>query len=474
MSKKVLFEINDDGNSFSFASTIESELSKSKIELDSITENMNSIKLLKAECDKIDYCLSITSGALCGIIDIFLVRKPGESIIGDITDTGFDSIVRDFAKKCGWNDGRQKPTSSAIRFLEKRFNIPYDQRGAGDAGQSIFNLNPKNHHFKSLAHNPSLLGLFFSILDQFRNESHFISNGELISLQQADDRFELKGSNILSKLFCAIVNWIGHLISDISGSSGSKGRGMGIPSPLWTWANDVIAIKRAQGFSSSRFDKSMNELAIKMFNEGYDIRFQTVQLVPVVLNEMIVRFFYSIRRMIKYFSHPLQGNRTFLAMWQECEPFSNPTVKRMLTTSHGTFCLVDASDALINGVRMGNGGFNTVESIMRLNVIGVGRLTISLYGEVKREAAYMSNKQFLYDSNREKENLRFYIEGLKKLNEIYDDGDLLRLIKDFSNSDVCKQSFYASVKLAEKRRVPKESILYTKQAGDSYFQGGQQ
>ena len=149
--------------------------------------------------------------------------------------------------------------SSAIRFLENKFKIPYDQRGAGDAASFVFDLNPTNHHFKSLAHNPSLLGLFFSILDQFTNSSHFISNGELISLADADGKFELRGSNVPSKLFCAFANWLCHLISDISGSSGSKGRGMAIPSPLWTWTNDIITLKSKLNIPVSQLDKSINE-----------------------------------------------------------------------------------------------------------------------------------------------------------------------------------------------------------------------
>ena len=40
----------------------------------------------------------------------------------------------------------KKSISSAIRFLENKFKIPYDQRGVGDAGSAIFDLNPKNHH----------------------------------------------------------------------------------------------------------------------------------------------------------------------------------------------------------------------------------------------------------------------------------------------------------------------------------------
>ncbi len=64
------------------------------------------------------------------------------------------------------------------------------------------------------------------------NTSHFISDGQLISLQDADGKFELRGNDIPSKLFCGFSNWFGHVISDISGSSSSSKRGMGIPSPL--------------------------------------------------------------------------------------------------------------------------------------------------------------------------------------------------------------------------------------------------
>lgn len=97
---------------------------------------------------------------------------------------------------------------------------------------------------KSLGHNPTLLGLFFSILNQFSNTSSFVADGELITLNNSDSNFELEGHNIPTKLFCGFVNWFGHIISDVSGSSTSKGRGMGIPSPIWAWTNDIIAIKR--------------------------------------------------------------------------------------------------------------------------------------------------------------------------------------------------------------------------------------
>lgn len=171
-----------------------------------------------------------------------------------------------------------------------------------------------------------------------------------------------------------MANWIGHLLSDVSGSSGSKGRGMGIPSPIWAWSNDVIAVKRKLNIPVSEFDKSVNELAIKLFKEGYDARFQTTQIIPVFINEMVTRLIYSIRRIIKYYMTVPEKERDFSLLWKSCEPFSNATVKRMLTIAHGTFCLIDIGDASVRGFISGVGSFNVVEFIMRVNIVGVKKV----------------------------------------------------------------------------------------------------
>ncbi len=466
--------VRDDG--FEFASDVSTALSDAESELQNIeemlTESIDTVKTLTSDCDKTDYILAATSGAACGVIDIFLVGKPGESPVGEVTDKWFENRTKDFAKLCGWDDKDGGSLSSAIKHLEKKFKIPYDQRGAGDAASMIFDLNPKNHHFKSLAHNPTLLGLFFSILDQFSNTSHFVSGGELILLEEADGSFELRGNNVPSKLFCAFANWFGHLISDMSGSSSSKGRGMGIPSPLWSWTNDIIAIKSKLNIPVLEFDKTVNELALQIYKEGYDARFQATQVIPVFINEMLVRLIYSIRRLMKYFANTNKEERSFVLLWKSCEPFSNATVKRMLTVAHGTFCLVDVGDVVVRGFATGGGSFNVAESFMRLNIVGVGRFTISLYGEVKRETKRVAAQEEVYFLKREKIVLDDYINGLKCLSDIYDDSMLLTFVEDLQNSDMYKQAFEKTVLLAEKRSVPENILLRNKADIDVYFRGG--
>ena len=474
---RLLIELSVENDHFNFASSIDSALSHAEHELsefnEQIEESIETIKKLMPECDKLDYILAATCGGLCGVVDVFLVGKPGESPVGDITDKWFENRTKDFAKLCGW-EGKDKDLSSAIGFLEKKFKVPYDQRGAGDAASFVFDLNPTNHHFKSLAHNPTLLGLFFSILDQFStpNQSHFVTGGELIALQNADTSFELRGNDVPSKLFCAFVNWFGHLISDISGSAGSKGRGMGIPSPFWSWTNDIIAIKSKLGIPVSEFDKSFNELALNIYKEGYDARFQTAQAIPVFVNEILVRLIYSVRRMIGYFKGTEKDERSMKQLWTKCEPFSNATVKRMLTVAHGTFCLIDIGDAVVRGFASGGGCFNVAEFAMRLNIVGVGRFAISLYGEVDRGIQKHHAQENVYFVTREKIIIEDYIDGLKRLSEIYDDRLLLTFIDDLRNSDMYKTAFAKSVELAKKRSVPTEDILESKADIDTYFGGG--
>ena len=467
----IILDLNIDDDRFGFATSIDEALAQAEVELVVLNETVESIKELKPQCDKLDYILAASSGALCGVIDIFLVGKPDESPLGDITDKWFANRTIDFAKLCGYK-GDKNSLSSAINFLEEKFKIPYDQSVGGGIFRELINLTPSNHHFKSLGHNPTLLGLFFSILNQFTNTSDFVSNGELISLNNSDGKFELQGKNIPSKLFCGIANWIGHLISDVSGSSGSKGRGMGIPSPIWAWSNDVIAIKAKLNIPVTEFDKSVNELALKLFEKGYDVRFQTTQAIPVFINEMVVRLLYSIRRLIGYYISIPKKDRSWGLLWKSCEPFSNATVKRMLTVAHGTFCIIDIGEATIRGFEKGIGSFNVVEFLMRLNIVGVGRLTISLYGEAKRGIQRSKANNEAIFMKREKVIIDDYMEGLKILSKTYDDKLLMTFVSDFKSSNAYKESFNKSVELAKLRNVPENERIKSKADIDCYFRGG--
>ena len=242
---------------------------------------------------------------------------------------------------------------------------------------------------------------------------------------------------------------------------------MGIPSPIWAWSNDVIAIKAKLNIPVTEFDKSVNELALKLFEKGYDVRFQTTQAIPVFINEMVVRLLYSIRRLIGYYISIPKKDRSWGLLWKSCEPFSNATVKRMLTV-----CIIDIGEATIRGFEKGIGSFNVVEFLMRLNIVGVGRLTISLYGEAKRGIQRSKANNEAIFMKREKVIIDDYMEGLKILSKTYDDKLLMTFVSDFKSSNAYKESFNKSVELAKLRNVPENERIKSKADIDCYFRGG--
>lgn len=184
------------------------------------------------KCDQYDYLAAVACGAIAGMVDIFLVGSPADSKLQGWTDAQVDKTVMAFAKTCGWSprEGKENSVASAIGFLEKKFPVNYDQRHSGDVG-GLFTMSTKNHHMKSLAHSPDILGLFFSILNQFTSTSSFLHNGQLITIQT--ETYELQGHDFVSKLFYGVANWFGHIMSDIAGSSGASGRGSGVVIPFY-------------------------------------------------------------------------------------------------------------------------------------------------------------------------------------------------------------------------------------------------
>ena len=143
----------------------------------------------------------------------------------------------------------------------------------------------------------------------------------------------------------------------------------------------------------------------------------------------------------------------------------------MLTVAHGTFCLIDVGEAAARGFAGGFGGFNVAEFVLCLNIVGVGRFAISLYGETKRIALYGRAKQDADFASKEICIVKNYIEGLRILSIKYDDVGLLTFVDDFQKSDAYKQAFAKSAALAELRNVPADKILKSKSDIDKYFGG---
>lgn len=321
------------------------------------------------KCDKYDYLAAVGCGAIGGIIDIFLVGQPGDSVFGSWTDTQVDKCVITFSKKMGWNPraGQEDNVQSAIGFLEKGskksgfdgFRVNYDQKNSNDVNK-LFNMAPNNHHMMSIAHSPDIIGLFFSILNQFTSTSSFIANGQLITI--STDTFELQGCNFISKLFCGVANWFGHIMSDIAGSSGSVKRGTGIVMPFY----ELFGFFKFGKFNVENDRQDFATIATRAFQKGYDFRFGLAQSIPVIITDLLIRLIWALRRHFQY-----------KKSLKECIPTQNHADLRiMLLFGNGTLCVMDGIDA-----RVRSGG-NFLIFFMRLNLIAWLRFVTLVLKEV--------------------------------------------------------------------------------------------
>ncbi len=350
---------------------------------------------INSECDKWDYIFAVSSGVLAGLVDSFFVGSPKDSKWLSSADKVMDNLVQKFAKLNGWEGpkGNSDPTKSAIGFLERNFQVNYDQRHSQDVS-GTFTMSASNHHLKSLSHSPSPIGLIFSIIDQFNGTASFIDNGYLITI---DSESNLQGSNFPSKLFAAFCNWIGHIMSDIAGSSGASGRGSGVPIPFY----ELLCCLNVGSFGKDK--KTFAEIAVKVFEQGYDFRFGMVLSIPVLMVELFNRVFCIIR-------HRYQYNRS----WSDCMQFlnfdKNARLRKMLLVGQGTLCLIDAGDAFIKS----GGAVNWGEFFSRMNFVAWMRLS---YLGMRHAASILSNEINIQRYQLRAEALGLYSQDMKNISE---------------------------------------------------------
>lgn len=392
----------------------------------------NQELLIKDKCDKYDYLIATVCGAVGGVIDILLVGAPGESVLGKWTDQQVDNVVMSFAKKMGWNpkQNNTQNVKSAIGFLERKYKVNYDQRKPSDVG-NVFNIAPKTHHMMSLAHSPDIVGLFFSIINQFTSTSTFIADGQIITINS--ETYELQGGNFIAKLFCGFTNWIKHLMSDVAGGSGAHDRGTGIVMPFY----ELFGLFKFGSFKTNDGVKDFAEIATSAFAQGYDFRFGLAQAIPVVLCELSIRLIWALRRRFQ-FGYSIK----------ECIPTKkHDSLRVMLLVGEGTLCVMDAIDA---GIRSGG---NFLAFFMRLNIVAWFRFVTSVIKEVcirvglssalqkdleafKRvnealEVYYAELKTL--DIEKYKEETNKYINSIHKLSMIDDEESLNKYLIDIYN-----------------------------------------
>ncbi len=366
-------------------------------EKDIVPINVLSDDWSRTKCDKYDYMIATFCGVTAGLIDIFFVSDPLTSVLGKNVDKVAEGLTKKAAQFFWINDQRTTGKSKkmpqtleqCISYLEQAFPVNYDARYAKDliVKEGVLSgMRPVNHHLLSLSHSPDPIGLIFSIINQFMGYATFIDNGTLVHVVPKKTSGAipyLQGNNLPSMLFCGFVNWIGHLLSDLVGSSstrkaGKTGRGMGIPIPFY----ELFLLCDFGDFDG----KTFAEMMISVFEQGYDLRFGATMAIPILIEELMIKSIWIIRQ--KFIRKKT---------WEESIPSHKyADLRIMLIVGNSTLCLVDGVDAVVHGVAEGN----VISFICHLNLIGWVRLVLLVLKELRLRFGPILDKvinQFLDD-----------------------------------------------------------------------------
>lgn len=359
-------------------------------DFDKIIFDLDSqVDLLSSQADKYDYLVSVGSGILCGMLDIFWVGEFNLERGRNIASDKIDEFVKKTAKMLGCKDN---DLQSSVKFLEKKFPIPSDGN-TPDFGGGL------QHHLRDFAHHPTIVGLMFSLLTQFTLKSYGTNvNGCFMVVDVPEKSKIFIGKDVPTKILFGTLVWFFHLVSDVAGSSSSVGKsgGTGIPGPILALAKELSVLPVFKNLKVD--DNSLSVFLSKLFNGTllakhdesgaiikdtvlkFDLRGELGvgielgrQAIPVIANECIVRTFYFLRR----FAIEMRTNNVHSISdmknidWAKVKPANNPTIARMLVISTGVFTTLDIGEAVISQ-----------KYWVSVNYIGVGRFAIAIGEDV--------------------------------------------------------------------------------------------
>lgn len=388
----------------------------SKNEQVKVAEQMiQKFDLLKLDSD--DYLFATSAGLIAGFVDTIFVGTIGKgkdaSRLQNMVDKGTEKLVKKYAlheKIAKLNKQKKNANSqnaideinsgikklkeenislkSSISYLEKQHPVGYDTQHSKHIVE-MTGMSADNHHLLSIAHEPSLLGLIVGIRDQLTGTSTFMTKeGKIINIASQNKNKELTG-NIFEQIIQATDNWFGHIMSDISGSKDSKGRGSGLPVPGWS-SLQKLQFGNVKLKTNKPNTYTFAQVSEWMFKNGYDVRAFTAELIPVLIYETLIRLYWIYKQHLYYGkslkdSFPIANNRE---------------LARLLLIGGSTFSSIDVTHGLIKSGKKGGVQPQGIATfIMTVNKPGLIDLGFRSYQNVRLELEHRKTVERILDED---------------------------------------------------------------------------
>ncbi len=282
------------------------ELSSNSMAINRLNTEFNTLYKL----DNIEIAISVFAGLLSSVVDILMIGIPHRTKHG--LETGkLSNYVRDwFEKKFPEADMEELANSKISK-------VPFDAQDNRNTNINVEGLSAYYHRLLTLGHDP-FLGLLFGVADILNGTMTSIDKNGKIAHQAIKAYSDRKEDDI----FKAIAKQIIHFKSDITTS-------MGLPAPLMTIFNLFQFGKIGDE------EQTISQIVQGMYYEGYDFIHFCSTSIPTMLNEVIVRICYSLKKL-----H--EGNDLKTSIPFSLDRTKNPKLETMLFISHSIACSVNA------------------------------------------------------------------------------------------------------------------------------------
>lgn len=356
--------------------------------------------------NKWDYIVPIASGAMTAALDIFWVKDISLVEAHKWGVKKINNFVGQAAISQGFK-GKADDLLGAVKFLEEKYPIQADLL-TNDFGSGGY------HHLRDFSHNPTVVGLIFSILSQFSGKGYGTDTaGKFIVLDVPGWR----QPDLLTGIYNGSIAWIFHMLSDIAGSSSSVrvGKdGTGLPGPLMSFLKELSSIPAIRSLAGKdkkdRYNFSVtcsklfrgtllgeHDEAGKPVLHGeliFDFRtelgiaheaLENKQHLPILINELIVSSFYSVSRFCNALREAEVETLEDLKRLdiRDFLPWNSAALRHMQTLACTVFSAIDITVAGIKAAAKNKDnptGF-ALDFMQSINYVGVARLTVAVSAE---------------------------------------------------------------------------------------------
>ena len=158
------------------------------------------------------------------------------------------------------------------------------------------------------------------------------------------------------------------------------------------------ALQKLQFGSFEINGKSLNiaEVSEWMFQNGYDVRAFTAQLIPVIINETLIRTYWILKQ---HFYYGQSINESMPSA-------SRREVDRLLLVSSAVFSTLDIGDAFIKSQTSSKPGGATGTFLMTMNIPELAAFGLHAVQNVRNEVKHRRYIENLIDTDIEEEWLR--------------------------------------------------------------------